>query len=282
MRFTDAQLRQYDEDGFVIVDCPFASALTDNCLAAVELATIDPELNTTDSKGNHYRLPPQIPGSYWCTLDHCLRFLQIELHDEVVELARQLASRVPSGDEDIYFRNGGINELAPGRSFKWHRDAEEDYVEFMHYFSGARQSDGCLRVVPGSHLGSAEPWMEQVYASRSSAPGDAASVHEDDVELPEEVSLEIGKEKLLIRSSRLLHATWVNRSPRGRLMHHWLFRESTAANHRFHFEKYLSTPAIEGLTEQQQEVLWLGRDFPLDPKWDGERERELGQVSWSV
>lgn len=282
MRFTTAQLEQYDREGYVIIDCPFPQSLTDDCLRAVEEVAIDPQLNTTDSKGNHYRLPPQVPGSYWCDLDHCLRFLRIELHEEIVDLGRQLAGRVPDGDEDVYFRNGGINELAPGRSFKWHRDAEEEYTEFMHYFSSARRSDGCLRVVPGSHEGSAAPWLQQVEQRRQQAPGDLASVHEDDVELPGEISLEVGNHQLIVRSSRLLHATWVNRSGSGRLMHHWLFRESTADNHRFRFQQYLTAAAIEGLTTQQREVLWLDRDFSLDPKWDGEREREGGQVQWGV
>jgi hypothetical protein len=36
----------------------------------------------------------------------------------VLELARQL-----EGCDDIYFRNGGINEIAPGRGIRWHRDS---------------------------------------------------------------------------------------------------------------------------------------------------------------
>jgi hypothetical protein len=37
---------------------------------------------------------------------------------QVLELARQL-----EGCDDIYFRNGGINEIAPGRGIRWHRDS---------------------------------------------------------------------------------------------------------------------------------------------------------------
>ena len=65
-------------------------------------------------------------------------------------------------------------------------------------------------------------------------------------------------------------------------MHHWLFRESAAANHRFDFTGYLGPELVERLSEEQREVLWLGRQFDLDPKWDSEREREYGQVQWSV
>ena len=278
MQFSSSQLEQYERDGYVIVDCPFPEQLTAACLAVVEqLATYASE-NTTDSKGNHYRLKPQVPGSYWCELDHSLSFLKIELHTEIVELARQLA-----GDDDIYFRNGGINELAPGRSFKWHRDAEDDYVEFMHYFSNARRADGCLRVIPGSHIGPVNDLKAQLERRRQhSGHREPESVHVDDVELAGEVSLEVGNHQLIVRSSRIFHSTWVNRSESGRLMHHWLFRESAAANHRFDFTRYLTAELIDRLTGEQREVLWLGRPFDLDPKWDSEREREYGQVQWSV
>ena len=109
MLFDTDQLEAYRETGYVIVDCPYPTHLTELALQAVESQLIAPEDNTTDTRGNHYRLAPQIPDSYWCALDHSLPFLQMELHDEVVELARQMAD-----DRDIYFRNGGINELAPG------------------------------------------------------------------------------------------------------------------------------------------------------------------------
>jgi len=278
MKFDPSQLEQYRREGYVIVDCPFPEQLTAACLAAVDKVAIDPEQNATDSRGNHYRLKPQVPGSYWCDLDHSLCFLQIELHAEIVELARQLAD-----DEDIYFRNGGINELAPGRSFKWHRDAEDDYVEFMHYFSGAKRGDGCLRVIPGSHIGPIRDLQAQVeQRRRQSADADPASVHVDDVELTGETALEIGRHQLIVRSSRIFHSTWVNRSDRARLMHHWLFRESAAANHRFDFSCYLTSELIEQLTDEQRRVLWLGRQFEFDDKWEGERERELGTVQWSI
>ena len=39
---------------------------------------------------------------------------------------------------------------------------------------------------------------------------------------------------------------------------------------------------IDQLTDEQREVLWLGRDFALDPKYAKERERELGRVRWST
>ena len=65
-------------------------------------------------------------------------------------------------------------------------------------------------------------------------------------------------------------------------MHHWLFREPEADNHRLRFEEYLSDELVAELSEEQRQVLWLGREFTLDPKYAKERERELGRVRWST
>ena len=148
MQLSIEQLDQYNRLGYVVVPCPFPAQLTEECLRAVEKVAVDADANSGDTRKNHFRLEPQIEGSYWSALDHSLPFLKIELHPEIIEIARQLI-----GAEDIYFRNGGINELAPGRGFLWHRDSGGVYTEFMHYFSGAEEGSGCLRVVPGSHKG---------------------------------------------------------------------------------------------------------------------------------
>jgi ectoine hydroxylase-related dioxygenase (phytanoyl-CoA dioxygenase family) len=211
-------------------------------------------------------------------LDHSLPFLQMELHDEIVELARQMA-----GDRDIYFRNGGINELAPGMSFVWHRDSGEEYVEFMHYFSGSSPENGCLRVVPGSHVGPVDELMADVERRRKTERGSAdVDRTKSDVELPAEVSLSLRSDQLLVRSSKIFHATWRNDSDEGRLMHHWLFRASHEADHRFRFEDYLTEELVAALSQEQREVLWLGREFALSDKWEVERRRERGQVRWGV
>ena len=92
-----------------------------------------------------------------------------------------------TGEEDIWLRNGGINELAPGRAVFWRKlhatgrmksilpprvmmglsrwrrcrskvlplatadhDGGDEGVEFMHYFNGATAAKGCLRVIPGA------------------------------------------------------------------------------------------------------------------------------------
>ena len=279
MQLSVEQLDQYNRLGYVVVPCPFPAQLTEVCLRAVEKVVVDADANSGDTRKNHFRLEPQIEGSYWSALDHSLPFLKIELHPEIIEIARQLI-----GAEDIYFRNGGINELAPGRGFLWHRDSGGVYTEFMHYFSGADEGSGCLRVVPGSHKGDVEALNAEVQKRRRlrGDPEPAQMEGPPDVTLEGEVSLALGPNDLLVRSSRLFHATWKNESETGRLMHHWLFREPEADNHRFRFEEYLSAELVAELSDEQRRVLWLERDFALDSRYATARERELGRVRWST
>ncbi len=263
----------------MIIDCPFPRSLTDACLDTVSRVAVDPVSLSNDAKKNHFSLAPQIPDSSWCTLDHSLSFLQIELHPEIIEIARQLV-----GTDDIYFRNGGINELAPERGFLWHRNSEWDYIEFMHYFSNASVEHGCLRVIPESHEGEKEQWLDEVAKRRKTQgyPDSPTMEGPADVEMDYERPLEVSSNQIIVRSSKILHTTWKNQTPTGRLMHHWLFRRGDEPNHRFTWRDYLKPELIDSLSGEQREVLWLDCSFEIDDKYLGERERELGKISWGV
>ena len=279
MQLSSSQLEAYHQDGYVIVDCPFPAKLTDACMRAVDRVSASPVSNDIDTRRNHFRLTPQMPGSYWCALDHALPFLRVILHPGILEIARQLAQC-----EDIYLRNGSINELAPGKSFWWHRDSEMVYTEFMHYFSGASVEHGCLRVIPGSHLDSAEALKGEAERRRR-AQGYPEEYWVDglaDVALPGEVPLEVRPDQLIVRDSRIFHATGLNTSMEGRLMSHWLFRDGSCDDHRFRFEDVLTAELIETLSPEQRDALWLGRGFEIAEAYREERERELGKVMWGV
>ena len=278
MQLSKKQINSYNTFGYVVIKAPYSESLLRNALNTVE-ATLQPiGKKIIDTKGNHFRLQPQVTDSYWCALDHSLPFLQMELHHQVIELAKQI-----EGDTDIYFRNGGINELAPGRSFLWHRDSGDEYVEFMHYLSGSNKENGCLRVVPGSHKGSIDKLSNQVQDLRRDEWGTSTpDPHRADVELPDEVSLALGPDKLLIRSSKIFHSTWLNKSDGGRLMHHWLFRPSHIQDHRFNFSNCLTKELIGKLTFDQRQVLWLDRKFKLSERWANEHEREGDKIKWGI
>ena len=248
-------------------------------MRAVDRVAGEPVPNSTDTRRNHYRLAPQIPGSYWCALDHSLPFLQVILHPEILEVAREL-----TGDDDIYLRNGSINELAPDNSFWWHRDSEMIYPEFMHYFSGASVEQGCLRVIPGSHKGSTDGFKEEAEQRRRDQgyPEEYWVDGLADVELPGEIPLEVRPDQLIVRDSRIFHATGLNTSKDARLMSHWLFRDGACSNHRFHFEDVLTRELIDTLSPEQRDALWLGRDFEIAKVYHEEREKERGKVVWGV
>jgi hypothetical protein len=280
MLLNSEQLAQYRRDGYLILDTPFPRALTDDCLAAVAAYARDPaEVAAVDTKRNHFTLMPAVPGSYFCALDHSLPFLRVALHPQIVEIARQLES-----ETDLYFRNGGINELAPMRSTTWHFDTDTEYVEFMHYFSGAQVENGCLRVLPGSHRPRADHLKELLLQTRRRHGRNDDSIWQDvaDVELPGEVALEVGPDRLIIRSSQIFHATHLNRSPRGRLMHHWLFRKVRDGEFRFNWSHYLTPALIAELTPEQRSLLRLGCDDPIAVPYREEVARERGKVFWSV
>ena len=248
-------------------------------MRAVEHVAAGPVSNDVDTRRNHFRLTPQIPGSYWCALDHSLPFLRIILHPGILEIARQLTE-----SEDIFLRNGSINELAPGKSFWWHRDSEMVYTEFMHYFSGASVEYGCLRVVPGSHEGSVEALKAEAERRRRDQGYPEAYWVDGlaDVALPGEVPLEVRPDQLIVRDSRIFHATGLNTTKEGRLMSHWLFRDRSCDDHRFHFEDVLTAELIEALSPEQRDALWLGREFEIAEAYREERERERGKVMWGV
>ena len=258
VKLTPSQLEAYHRDGYVIVDCPFPAALTEDCLRAVDRVAAEPVSNTTDTRRNHYRLAPQIPGSYWCALDHSLPFLQIILHPEILELAREL-----TGDDDIYLRNGSINELAPDNSFWWHRDSEMVYTEFMHYFSGASVENGCLRVIPGSHVGAVDGFKEEAEQRRRDQgyPEEYWVEGLADVKLPGEIPLEVRPDQLIVRSSRIYHATGLNTSKDARLMSHWLFRDGACNDHRFDFEDVLTKELIDALSTGAAGCALAGQGF---------------------
>jgi hypothetical protein len=57
MQFTPDQLAEYNERGYVIIDCPFPETFTNTCLEAVEKVAEEP-IPKHDGKLNHHRLRP--------------------------------------------------------------------------------------------------------------------------------------------------------------------------------------------------------------------------------
>ena len=241
MLLTDEQLAVYRADGYIVVPAPWPGALTSRLQSAVA-AVAAPEQQLEElnvgARSTQWRLQPQPEtGSGANVLDQCLEFLQVMLHPEVIELARQLEGA------DVFFRNGGINELRPERSILWHHDYKNDPyttheetsgVEFMHYFGGADTTNGCFRVLPGSNstpqrqfsVDSPSPFQERLKTCRAAAGVDSTDWsdvpgrdgHPPDVVIPGERSIVLSPHQLLVRSTTLFHASHHNSTNQGRLM----------------------------------------------------------------
>ena len=241
MLLTNEQLAVYEADGYIVVPAPWPTKLTVRLQSAVDQVAasehILEELNA-GARSTQWRLQPQPDtGSGANVLDQSFEFLQVMLHPEVIELARQLEG------SDVFFRNGGINELRPDRSILWHHDYKNDPfttqkptagVEFMHYFGGADTNNGCFRVIPGSHStpqrkfaeDSPSPFEKQLQKCRAAAGVDSTNwsdapgrdTHPVDIKLPGERSIVLNPNQLLVRSTTLFHASHNNCTNRGRLM----------------------------------------------------------------
>eukprot|EP01052_Picozoa_sp_SAG31_P025025 SAG31_NODE_2168_length_6266_cov_11.946976_2_plen_337_part_00 len=322
MLLSEAQLASYAVDGYIVVPCPWPHSMTQvlqeavltNAASEAEMAA-----ENAHARSTQFRLLPQPDTGSQCNfLDQSLEFLQVMLHPELLELARQL-----EGTNDVYFRNGGINELRPDKSILWHHDYKNDShcrqavatagVEFMHYFGGASVVNGCLRLIPrshsypsrrfgdGSHANQSDAEIRTQYekeldkcrveaglheaCSWSDSPG--RDSHPEDVYIPGEVSIELTPDELLIRSTSIFHATHANNTGEGRLMHHWLIRpkDAGAGNHRWHWEQHLSPYLVSQLMEEQRAVLMLGEAFEIDTVYDGERRQRANaphKVMWGA
>lgn len=240
------------------------------------------------------------------------------LHPECVELAAQLEGKQSSAE--LFFRNGGINELRPGKAIQWHHDYKNDPfiadvptggVEFMHYFGGSTVANGCLRIIKDSHAHRGRPFeedgsgkvlptaFEQMLGEQRGAAGAAAAEamaagDMADARLPGEFNLELSPHQLVVRSSSFYHATWRNQTEHGRLMHHWLFRPRAegAGNHRFTWGDYLTPAVQQHLTAEQQGLLSIDAvaaggkgecsSFAVAENYLAERDRELGKVVWGT
>ena len=318
---TTVQRAEYERQGYVVLDLPPDLAiLVRECASAAALvqAAHDPAaVAEVDGAGNHWRLRPQRPGSYHCALDASEPFLAVSTHPAVVAVARQLA-----GFDDVYLCIGsagwGINELAPGRSAEWHHDpaawAGDGGVEFMSYFNegGSWVSNGCLRVIPGSHrhpsvLRVLRTHRREQLVADSNAPrlsdfdlevqrqraeagllaprgGAWKDGVPEDAQMPGEVSLPLGPGQLLARHTRLFHATHLNGEREGRLMHHFTYRTDGAnaracsplAIARWRWEDCLTPALLARLTAEQRAVLRIGQPYgpvPMPDTYPAQWER---------
>ena len=120
----------------------------------------------------------------------------------------------------------------------------------------------------------------------SPAADDGKDDAPEDVHMPGEISLTLGPDELLLRHTRLFHATHVNKEASARLMSHWVVKtkgdiaraDSPLAKGRMRFDNCLTPAAQAALSAEQRHILRIGRPFDLDPMFADERDREESVV----
>jgi Phytanoyl-CoA dioxygenase (PhyH) len=148
-------------------------------------------------------------------------FASIILFDQQYKLLEEM------GFSNSRFFTGYLISKSPGAPrLHWHQDwwgwsnpisynRSAPAVYLMYYLTDTDQSNGCLRVLPGSHARRNE--LHALLGDRPTHP--AEPLTESDVSLstrPDEVEISVSAGDLIVRDGRLLHASHANLSAQDR------------------------------------------------------------------
>ena len=204
-----AKRAQLDEDGFCIIPKVLSPTLLD------ELRHV-----TQDILGNlpvEHEQDNRSTGSMVSVYEHPL-FAELITLPQAQEALRAL------GFSKAGFSSGYVISKPPKspRLF-WHYDwagwdAPESYTTrapqlfFMYYLTNTRPENGCLRVVPGSHLKDNDliPLLDEAHSPDVLRAADPS--RPDFSDRPDEIDVPITAGDLLIGDARLLHASHANNS----------------------------------------------------------------------
>jgi ectoine hydroxylase-related dioxygenase (phytanoyl-CoA dioxygenase family) len=146
---------------------------------------------------------------------HHERLVKYALHPQALALARTLL------EDEVLFRCNILVDLGFQEATPWHRDEQgKPFLLFMHYLTGASIQNGCLRVIPGSHQ---REEVEDEFRQLAQQQGSRYSPLSESVRHPQEKSLEVTSQELIIRHSGIWHSTHVNQTPHYRLLFTWAF-----------------------------------------------------------
>ena len=213
--------RQYIDDGFCIVENVVPKPLlqemrdvTDRCIDKMS------ESDKRDQRSTGSLIPAG----------------NIPQMAKLVTLPSALAAMRKMGFDDIRFTSGYIISKPPrSPPLFWHydwmcwahpRSWEKEPLQtfFMYYLVDTNRDNGCLRVIPGSHLND-HPLHDQLSDAHTPIVARAEdldmpefSTHEDEVDVP------VRAGDLVIGDARLLHAAHANTTDRRRtVITLWMF-----------------------------------------------------------
>lgn len=155
------------------------------------------------------------------------------IYAELITLPTALQALAALGYPEAVFSDGWvISKPGGGPRLFWHSDwfawedkasyrAEPLQISLMYYLNDTHVSNGCLRVIPGSH-NRRNPLHDVLSTPRDQlSSGDQLASPEFD-DRPDEVDVPINAGDLLIADARLLHASHANQTDdRRRLITLW-------------------------------------------------------------
>jgi hypothetical protein len=154
-------------------------------------------------------------------IEQSAHFASIILFDQQYELLEEM------GFADSRFFTGYFISKPPGNpKLHWHQDwwgwsdpisygEPAPVVYLMYYLTHTDRSNGCLRVLPGSHIRHNE--LHELLGDRPTHPAELLTA--TDVSLstrPDEVEVPVSAGDLIVRDGRLLHASHANLSTEDR------------------------------------------------------------------
>ena len=197
---------QLMHDGF----CVFENALSHQMLQTLR----DVTSRLIDAQSDEHRERFRSQGSM-------IRIIEDPLFANLIAWPAALAALHTLGFAHPSFSDGYIISKPPHspRLF-WHYDwfAWEDprsyelsppQVFLMYYLTDTRRENGCLRVIPGSHVAH-NPLHDVLAAPHSEAISKADAQRVEFDNRPDEVDVPVRAGDLLIGDARLLHATHAN------------------------------------------------------------------------
>ena len=200
---------QLDRDGFCIVPGVLSSKMLR------DLRRVTQEI--LDGLPSEHEEDNRSTGSMVSVYEH-------PLFADLIALPEGQAAVEALGFSSARFSSGYIISKPPHspRLF-WHYDwagwdAPESYtlripqIFFMYYLTDTRRKNGCLRVVPGSHINDNDllPLLDEAHTPELLRAADPSRPAFSD--RPDEVDVPIKAGDLLIGDSRLLHASHANES----------------------------------------------------------------------
>ena len=171
------------------------------------------------------------------------------------------------GLDDVKFQSGYIiSKPSQGPRLFWHYDwglwnhaisyeAVPAQLFLMYYLSDTTRENGCLRVIPRSHI-QENPLHTELLAAHTETLTEARDLNRVEFQLrPDEVDVKVKAGDLVIGDSRILHAAHANESPARR----------TVVTLWFH-------PNFSDLPEEMR-AAFVKRCDPLPPDWPAESRR---------